>query len=68
MAKERADYHDNLEMLRELYPGKVSITIKEACALMDRDRRTLLKDRGFPAQLLGGQYIVPLVGLAKYLS
>ena len=68
MAREKADFRDNLEMLRELYPGKVSITIKEACDLMHRDRRTLIRDRGFPAQLLGGQYIVPLVALAKYLS
>lgn len=68
MTRDSEVYRTNLEMLRGMYPGKVAITIKEACALMDRDRRSLLKNRGFPAQMLGGQYIVPLVGLAKYLS
>ena len=44
--------------------GRIVLTLDEYIAFCD----ALLKDRGFPAQLLGGQYIVPLVGLAKYLS
>ena len=68
MPREKQDFRENLALLRELYPGKVTLTIQEACALIGRDRRTLLKDRAFPAQKIGGRYIVPLVGLARYLS
>lgn len=68
MAKEKVDYRDNLEMLREMFPGKMTITMQDACALLSRDKRSLLGDRGFPVQKVGGRYAVPIVGLARYLS
>lgn len=68
MAKEKVDYRDNLEMLQGMFPGQVTITIQDACAILKRDKRALLRDRAFPAQKVGGRYAVPIVGLAKYLS
>lgn len=68
MAREKVDYRDNLELLREMFPGQITITIQDACALLNRDKRSLLGDRSFPAQKVGGRYAVSIVGLAKYLS
>ena len=68
MAREKQDYRDNLEMLKEMYPGKAVISIDEACALLRRNRKTLLKDRAFPAMLIGNKYAISIVGLARYLS
>ncbi len=68
MARESADYRDNLEMLREMFPGKAAITLQAASDLICRDKRSLLGDKAFPTQKVGNRYIVPIVGLAKYLS
>ncbi len=68
MAREATDYRANLEMLRELYPGKIGLSIQESCALLGRNRKTLLKDRAFPAQMVGGKYFVPITALARYMS
>lgn len=68
MAREKVDYRDNLEMLREMYPGKMGVGIDEACQVLKRNRKTLLKDRAFPAQLVGNKYFIPLTGLARYMS
>lgn len=68
MAREKEDFRENLALLKELYPGKVTITIQEACTLLGRDKRSLLGDRAFPTQKVGGRYLVPLVALARFLS
>lgn len=68
MSKEKVDYRTNLEMLRDMYPGKIGLSIQEACVLLGRNRKTLLKDRAFPAQMIGGKYFVPMAALARYMS
>lgn len=68
MAREKADYRENLALLKEAYPGKLVLTIHEACKVLHRDRRTLLKDKAFPAQMVGGKYSIPITGLARYMS
>lgn len=68
MAKEREDYRANLEMLQAKYPGRCSLSIKEACTVMGRDRRTLLKDRAFPARMVGYKYVISIPALARYMS
>ena len=68
MAREKGDYRSNLEIITATYPGKAVLSIAEACALLRRDRRTLLKDRAFPAQLVGGKYSIPVTALARYMS
>lgn len=68
MAREREDYRANLEILQTKYPGRCSLTIQEACAVMERDRRTLLKDRAFPARMIGNKYVISISALARYMS
>lgn len=66
--REKADYRANLELILAAYPGRAVLSMQEACALLRRDRRTLLKDAAFPAQLLGGKYAIPVTALARYMS
>lgn len=68
MARELEDYRANLELIKAQYPDKAGLTIKETEQLLRRDCRTLLKDRAFPAQLIGGKYFIPITALARYMS
>ena len=69
MAREMKDYRENLRMIQELYPGRVNVTMKEACKLADvKDPRRLKNDSAFPATKIGGKYAIPIPALARYLS
>lgn len=68
MAREKALFRDNLERLRELFPGVEVLTMDETCKLLRMDRRTLLSDKDCPAKKVSGKYIVPIVKLASYMS
>ena len=68
MAREKPDYRANLELIKEHYPGKAVLNMKEACKFLRRDRRTLLGDKAFPAVMVGGQYSISIAALARYLS
>ena len=68
MAREKIDYRENLALLREAFPGKLNLSIQEACRVLNRDRRTLLKDRAFPARMEGGKYNISITALARYMS
>jgi hypothetical protein len=74
MPLEKVGFRDQLQQLYDLYPGRVSIGIEEAAQIVGLNRRTLIADRTFPARKCGdkhsptgGKYIVPLVGLARWL-
>ena len=75
MPREKEGFRDQLERLTEKFPGRECLTIEEASKLLQVHRQTLLQDKDFPAQKVGaarasrgGKYIVPLVGLARWLS
>ncbi|MCD7805392.1 MAG: helix-turn-helix domain-containing protein [Oscillospiraceae bacterium] len=68
MAREKQDYRANLELIQQMFPGRVALTITETCAVTGLDRRTLLKDREFPARQVGNKYSIPVTALARYLS
>ena len=68
VSREKALFRDNLERLRELFPGVEVLTMEETCKLLRMDRRTLLADKSCPARKVAGKYIVPIVKLASYLS
>jgi hypothetical protein len=68
MAREQENYRDNLQLLTEMFPGKLALTIQECCQVCGvKDRRTLLKDRAFPARMIAGRYQIPIADLARYL-
>lgn len=69
MARERQDYREILRLIQEQYPGRLTVTIQEACKITGvKDRRRLLKDRAFPARMIGGKYAISITALARYLS
>lgn len=68
MAGEKRDYRANLEIIRETFPDKAALSMQEAAGFLRRDRRTLLKDRTFPAQMIGGKYAISVAALARYMS
>jgi hypothetical protein len=68
MAREKENYRENLELIRSMYPSRLTITIEEAAAVLGRGRKSLLKDPAFPARLIGGKYAISIVALARYIS
>ena len=69
MSRERPDYRENLILIRERFPDKITLSINEACQIVGvKDRRTLLRDKSFPAQMIGGKYAISITSLARYMS
>lgn len=68
MAREKQDYRHNLELLRDRFPGRMELGIVEVAEVLERDRRTLLKDRAFPARMIGNKYSISITALARYMS
>lgn len=67
MPREKEGFREQLEILMSKFPGREAIGIAECCTVLGTDRRVLLADRTFPAKKVGGKYLVPLVGLARWL-
>lgn len=70
MAREPDGYRQQLEHLAERYPGKEVLTIQEVTKMLGCHRQTLLADKTFPAKRIGekGKYLIPIVGLARWLA
>lgn len=46
MAREKATYRDNLELLKEFFPGKMVISIDEAARFIGCCRNTVVNNYG----------------------
>lgn len=69
MAREKETYRDNLEALRERFPGKEQISIPEAAEYLGVDVRRIRCDPTFPKKQFGKkQCIVVLVNFARWLA
>ena len=67
MPREKEGFREQLQSLMERFPGKEAVGLEACCEMLDTDRRILLKDKTFPAKKVGGKYMIPLVGLARWL-
>lgn len=70
MSGQRENFQEQLSRLSQRYPGRETISLREACALLGKDPKTLRRDKSFP-RIQQGKYkgiTVPLVGLARWLS
>lgn len=67
MPREIDGWREQYEVLARRFPDREMIGILEAAAVMNCDRRTLLKDAEFPARKIGPKYMVPLAQLARYM-
>lgn len=74
--REKTDYREQLQLLRDLFPGKISLTVDEAAQALGRDRKTItaLIERRvdpLPAQDISAgsknkRYIIPMTALARW--
>lgn len=68
MSREKEDYRLNLERLLVLFGRKEMLSLKDVCDYLGCDRRTILNTKNFPIKQIGNRYIIPLAGLARWLS
>jgi hypothetical protein len=72
--KDKEKWKETLELLRETFPGKLALSVKEASMVMGVNPGTLYeairnKTKTFPYQkVTEKKIIIPVVGLAKWLS
>lgn len=76
MPREKEGFREQLARLDELFPGKEALSMNEVCAMLRCDRRSLLTDKSFPLKKIGGtpgkefngRYVIPKVGLARWMA
>lgn len=68
MPREREDFRDQLQALRERYEGQEVLTMEQSEKLLYVDRMALLNDKTFPVKKVGRRYIIPIVPLARWMS
>ena len=68
-----AGYYEQLELIRDIYPDKITLSVAECAALMGVDIRTVyamtrrVKDP-LPTKLIGTKkVVVPIPSLARWL-
>ena len=70
---EKAGYRETLEMLQAMYPGRTTISVKEAAKAMNASDRTVydaVKRRYNPLpcqKLTRKKIVIPLPAFAKWL-
>lgn len=71
---ERAGYRENLALITSLFPGRISLTVKEVAKLMSACENSVRqalnrKDDPLPSQkLVSGKIVIPIPQLARWLS
>lgn len=66
---EKELFHANLSALYDRFGADaVFITINQAAQYLKRDRRTLMADKTFPLKQIKARQLVPVMGLARWLS
>ena len=71
---EKKGYRENLQILTDMFPGKIAISVKEAASAIGANQDTVYdaikrKFNPLPAQHLSKKKIViPLASFARWLS
>lgn len=68
MSREKDDFREILARLTKRFPGREAISIAEAAPLVGRCEKLLRYDKNLPKRKVGRTNVIPLVGLARYLS
>lgn len=72
--KDKEKWKETLEILRETFPGRLSLSVKEAATVLGVNSGTIYetirnKTKTFPYQkVTEKKIIIPMVGLAKWLA
>ena len=69
---EKKGYRDALEMLKEMFPGVVSITVKEAAQVLGTSTCTVYeavkrKYNAIPSKKVAGKIVIPIPAFASWL-
>lgn len=67
MPREKEEFHEQYQILRQRFDDREVITMDESCKLLGLDRDALRNDKTFPAKKVGKKYIIPLVSLARWM-
>ena len=68
MPREKETFRDNLESLRERFPGREQISVPEAAKYLGVAKEHIMSDKTFPVRTLGQHHIVVLVNFARWLA
>lgn len=69
---EKAGYRDTLLMLREMFPGKAALSVKEAATVLNANICTVYeavkrKYNPLPSKKLSGKIVIPIPAFASWL-
>lgn len=67
MPREKEGYREQYGALRERFPGREAITMREAATLLAVSLDVIAESRDFPKKKIGRRVIVPLMGLARWM-
>ena len=69
---EKAGYRENYELLRDLFPGRATISTVEAANVIGSDVRTIRAAIGkvnnpLPSCKIGSKVVIPIPALARWM-
>lgn len=69
---EKTGYRDALEMLKDMFPGKAAITVKDAATVLGANTCTVYdaikrKRNPLPSKKLVGKIVIPIPAFASWL-
>lgn len=70
---KKAGYDENLALIRELYPGRAMLSVKECAEVLGINQKSVYKmgqqaKKPLPIKKFGGKVLVPVSGLATWMS
>lgn len=70
---EKQGYRELIEQFQQLFPGKATITVKQAAGCMGASERTVRdaikrKENPLPSCRLGGKVLIPIASFARWLA
>lgn len=71
---ERAGYRENLALITSLFPGRITLKVKEVAKVMSVCENTVRqaisrRDDPLPSQkLVSGRIVIPIPQLARWMS
>lgn len=69
---EKEGYRESLNMLMEMYPGRVALSVKEVAQITDSNVSTIYDatkrvKKPLPSKKLGGKVVIPITALARWM-
>lgn len=69
---EKEGYRESLNMLMEMYPGRVALSVKEVAQITDSNVSTIYDatkrvKKPLPSKKLGGKVVIPITSLARWM-